>query len=391
MRISFRNGILAALFLLLGGFLCGQDACASAKVGFEPEEYRLGELPEGKVFNYSLDIINSGDQELKVSPINVSCGCLDIISPKDGLNIAPGQRAGIAFSFDTSGFFGHQVKFLLIDTNDPSARAARVRIEADVKEREEDFLARFQGFSAGAVVAAGLIDGINPCAFTVLVFFITFLAFVGYTRKEMWVLGTVFILSVFATYLLIGVGIFHIFRQTEIYQILARWVYIATGFSALILGTLSAYDAYIFRKTKDPEKVRLKLPGMIKHRIQGIIRETTDIRKGVARRKNIFRFAVSSAVCGFLVTLLESVCTGQLYFPTIAYIWRIPGLRVRALGYLALYNLAFVAPLIAVFICGTLGWTSGDFARLAARNMVKVKVLTAVIFLVLGAALLMIR
>ena len=39
-----------------------------------------------------------------------------------------------------------------------------------------DLVSRFFTFTPVAVVSAGLIDGINPCAFTVIVFFISFLA-----------------------------------------------------------------------------------------------------------------------------------------------------------------------------------------------------------------------
>ena len=62
-----------------------------------------------------------------------------------------------------------------------------------------DLLAHFKVFKPLAVISAGLVDGINPCAFTVIVFFISFLALQGYRRPELIVIGLAFIFAVFLT------------------------------------------------------------------------------------------------------------------------------------------------------------------------------------------------
>ena len=46
-----------------------------------------------------------------------------------------------------------------------------------------EILSRFQSFGPGAVAIAGLIDGINPCAFTTIVFFMSMLAYLKKTRN----------------------------------------------------------------------------------------------------------------------------------------------------------------------------------------------------------------
>src|SRR3990170_3815439 len=66
-----------------------------------------------------------------------------------------------------------------------------------------------------AVVIAGVIDGINPCAFTVLLLFITALLtnlrtgeqIVGAVRLRMLGIGSIYIAAIFLTYLAIGVGL----------------------------------------------------------------------------------------------------------------------------------------------------------------------------------------
>jgi hypothetical protein len=60
-------------------------------------------------------------------------------------------------------------------------------------------------FSLWAVLAAGLIDGINPCALMTLLFLISLLAVGGQTKKIIFLVGLGFTLGVFGTYLAIGV------------------------------------------------------------------------------------------------------------------------------------------------------------------------------------------
>ncbi|MBI3176655.1 MAG: hypothetical protein HYZ35_01565, partial [Chloroflexi bacterium] len=65
------------------------------------------------------------------------------------------------------------------------------------------------------VIVAGVIDGINPCAFTVLLLFITALLTtlradeqnVNALRLRMLGLGAIYIAAIFLTYLALGVGL----------------------------------------------------------------------------------------------------------------------------------------------------------------------------------------
>src|SRR5574337_1459370 len=65
------------------------------------------------------------------------------------------------------------------------------------------------------VIVAGVVDGINPCAFTVLLLFITALLTtlradeqsVNAIRLRMMGMGSIYIAAVFLTYLALGVGL----------------------------------------------------------------------------------------------------------------------------------------------------------------------------------------
>jgi cytochrome c biogenesis protein CcdA len=88
----------------------------------------------------------------------------------------------------------------------------------------------------------------------------------------------------------------------------------------------------------------------------------------------------SSLVLGFLVSLFEFACTGQVYLPLLGYLARVHR-QADAIGLLLLYNLCFIAPLLAVFAASYLGVSSGRITTLFQRHMGTVKLLLAAVFL----------
>ncbi len=59
----------------------------------------------------------------------------------------------------------------------------------------------------GLVIVTGFLDGIHPCGFTVLLFFIAFLLSLKKSRGHILALGGLYILGVFIAYFSIGLGI----------------------------------------------------------------------------------------------------------------------------------------------------------------------------------------
>ena len=251
-------------------------------------------------------------------------------------------------------------------------------------------LSRFASFSAFTVGTAGFLDGINPCAFTTIVFFISFLTFAGYRKREMVFAGTFFTIAVFIAYFLIGLGIFKFLRSMSAFSYMALAINIIIGSLAFILGIFSIVDYFKFRKTHDAKASILQLPQSIKNRIHSVI--GSDFRKDKAsERKALLKIAWIALTAGFMVSILESICTGQVYLPTIAYVLRMPDKHISALSYLLIYNLAFITPLIIVFILGLFGATSNAFAEFMQKHFGFVKLSTAALFFVLAAVLVMFK
>lgn len=254
-----------------------------------------------------------------------------------------------------------------------------------------DLVAHFRSFVPAAVVLAGLSDGINPCAFTVIVFFISFLALQGYRKRELIFIGLSFILAVFLTYLGIGLGIFNFFYSFAGFWAVTHLLNIVIGSLSMILGVLAIYDFIEFKKTASTEGLILQLPKPIKesiHKVIGFFYRKSQPEKQGKSKPALSKLIFSALISGFLVSLLEAICTGQVYLPTISFVLKSTTLKLEALGYLLLYNFMFIVPLIVIFALALLGVTSQQFSGFLKKHLGLVKILMAGIFFGLGIYLL---
>jgi len=243
-----------------------------------------------------------------------------------------------------------------------------------------DLLARFRAFSPLVVAGSGLIDGINPCAFTVIVFFVSFLSLQGYRKREVLAIGLAFICAVFITYLLLGLGLFSWLYAIRGFWVLVRIFNLLIGALSITLGGLAVYDIYKFRKSNDASAMILQLPDFIKYRIHKVIGD--QYRGGAGN--NLYKLLSGALATGFIVSLLEAICTGQVYLPTIAFVFKAGSLKIRSFAYLLLYNIMFIIPLLIIFAFALLGVSSGQFAAFLRKHLVSVKVAMALLFFALG-------
>jgi cytochrome c biogenesis protein CcdA len=250
-------------------------------------------------------------------------------------------------------------------------------VSGGTEQAKERILDRFRSFGLYTVVAAGLLDGLNPCAFATIILFVSYLAISGRREREVLAVGGAFTLGVFTTYFLVGVGLWKLLQRVEFLTAVGRWVYLATALFCLALAVFSILD---YRKARqgELEDMTLSLPHRLRMRINRVIRTNRRSRAyiGVA------------LVTGLTVSVIELACTGQVYLPTIIFVMGVPELRVRGLLYLLLYNLVFVLPLVVIFILVFRGTTSKQLTRFLQARAASVKLGMAILFLALAGWLL---
>ena len=192
--------------------------------------------------------------------------------------------------------------------------------------------------------------------------------------------------SSFVAHLLLGLGILSFIQHFSFFPLFSRIVYFFTFVLSLFLGILSLYD-YIQLKSGRPSKMRLQVPNFIKKRIHHIIR-TRSAEFEVNKQGESVRFLFVAIFIGFVVTLLQSTCTSQVYLPTLIFVTNIPSLRESAVFYLILYNLIYILPLLAMFGIVYWGVTSEQLSFFLQRRASTIKLLTSIFFFALAGILI---
>ncbi|MDO9577569.1 MAG: hypothetical protein Q7J16_06750 [Candidatus Cloacimonadales bacterium] len=254
------------------------------------------------------------------------------------------------------------------------------KAESVVEKSEKSITDRFKSFGVFTIIFAGLIDGINPCAFATIIFLVSYLTLLGRKGRDVLLIGCSYTFAVFTTYFLIGMlglNILEVIQRMKFLTVITEIIFVITGIIVIIFGVYSLYDYYLFRKGRTAEMV-LQLPKKIKQKIHEEIRS----------RSKIQHFVVGAFIIGFLVSLQELFCTGQVYLPTLIYMSHLLNYRNLAYFYLVIYNLLFILPLIVVFILVFWGVSSQTMGKWAQKRVGLMKVLMAVIFFLLGFVLI---
>jgi cytochrome c biogenesis protein CcdA/glutaredoxin len=227
----------------------------------------------------------------------------------------------------------------------------------------------FSSFNLGAVILGGLVDGINPCAFATIIFFLSYLQVARRAPGEILGVGLAFTLGVFITYFSLGLGlseVVHGLQSVQVLAILVNWVMVA---ALAVLIALTVRDGVLASQGRLRE-MTLQLPGFLKERVHSTIRTSTRHS----------RFLLAAFLAGAIVSALELACTGQIYLPTIIFMVQASADRVTALGYLVAYNLAFILPLLIICFLAWFGMRHHSLVEFQQRHTAAVKFATAALF-----------
>lgn len=229
------------------------------------------------------------------------------------------------------------------------------------------------GFLIGTILT-GLADGINPCAIATMIFLISFMATQKRTRKQILLIGMTYTTTVFITYLAMGLGLKGVVDQIKgryVFYLIIRW---GAFLAAVTVAFFSFKDAFVYKKTRKSENISLQLPKAVKLRIHKVISGNLS---GTS-------LVIGSITTGFLVTILEAICTGQMYVPYIVAMTQRESLRLKGFLFLILYNFLFVLPLLIVMVLAYFGLKWNDLAKKTQKNMVLLKIVLGLVMTALA-------
>jgi len=248
-----------------------------------------------------------------------------------------------------------------------------------VKNLDERSLMRLRAerMTLGAVMVAAFVDGFNPCVFSALIFLVSLLSTLKMTGARLLLVGTVYCLACFLCYLAIGFGLLRMLRLCSAFPLLRYYLNMSMVAVLLGLSSVSFWDACRYRRSADPGDILLRLPGRMVRFVHEIL-----------RRSLTSRFLVPGVfAAGVVVTVVESVCTGQVYVPTLVLLSQEEGAGGRWLYYLLLYNAVFMIPLLAVFVAAYAGARLPTLLKWSRMDAFAAKIALGLLFI--GLAILL--
>lgn len=236
----------------------------------------------------------------------------------------------------------------------------------------------------GPALAAGFLDGLNPCALTGILIFFIFLILLPHSLKQFFLVGTSFLLARYYTSLLLSLGGFGgVFDQASVVAFLKILNKIlAIGF--LILGTVNFYDWWVWKRTQDPQSLKLKSIFKLNQMMQAqpITLSSTPSKSWRPSGK-----VIVSVLGGCGLSLLASVWPEHIYQSVMLVNLFLPGMQFWALLSFFIYYFAYYLFYIVFFLLLYYGMRIGKFRLWLERSMAKIKILESALFYASGAGL----
>ncbi|MFC1671501.1 cytochrome c biogenesis CcdA family protein [Planctomycetota bacterium] len=230
---------------------------------------------------------------------------------------------------------------------------------------------RMDSFTLWAVIAGGLTDGINPCAISTLVFFISLLSVAKVSGRKLLLMGISFCVATFVTYTAIGFGLLSVLHGLKVFPAIQTGIDVVMVAALAVFAVLSFRDAYRFEKSGDSTQITLQVPEGMKQKMHRLM------KKGLGSGSLI----LGGLFVGMVATAFESICTGQVYVPILILVIKTGESILRAWAYLLLYNAMFLVPIVAVLVISYQGLKTERLIRWSRTNVVVSKLLLGLFFL----------
>ena len=213
------------------------------------------------------------------------------------------------------------------------------------------------------VLASSLLDSVHPCSFSILLITIAFLFGLQMTREKILKIGGVYIAGIFASYLLIGLGILKVLHIFDTPHFMGK-----LGASLLIIfGIINLVNRFF-----PNVPIKLALPSIAKRPMARLLEQTS---------------LAAAFGLGALVGICQFPCMGGPYLMVIGLL-RDQMTFTAGFWYLVLYNAILIVPLALVL------WFSADksvvdkIQEWKRDHLARVRLVAGIAMIVLGALIL---
>jgi len=225
--------------------------------------------------------------------------------------------------------------------------------EQSGKKREEG------GLTWLAVLMGSLVDAVNPCEFAVLILLVSTVLATGDSKRAL-KSGLSFAAAIFVSYFAMGLGLY----QALSWGAVAGKIVIWFGYLAILLGLLNLKDYFWYGKG-----VLMEVPLSWRPKMKKLLTSVTSPWGA---------FGV-----GMVVSLFLLPCTSGPYIVILGMLAR-NALDWQAIGYLAIYNLVFVSPMVLITLAIYRGFDPKKAEEIRQKRLRQMHLAAGIVLLVMG-------
>ncbi len=218
-------------------------------------------------------------------------------------------------------------------------------------------------------ITMGLLDGLNPCAFFVLLFLLSVLVKAG-SRWKMGFIGALFVIVSGTMYF------FFMAAWLNAFAVVAslRWATVGAGVIALFVGAVNAKDGLISRRG-----ITLGVSTANRTRLVGQMYTLVS-------RTSFASIAGATVVLAGMASLYQIVCTVGVPMAFVRILTTRGLASTVYYGYLGLYCLAYIVPLALVAVVSSVAFSARKMSDALGKTL---KLFSGVMMLSMGAMFLL--
>ena len=218
----------------------------------------------------------------------------------------------------------------------------------------------------GTVIVTALIDSINPCAIGVMILLVSLMISNSKLKPKMLWYGSIYIFSVFLTYLLAGLGLIAVFQNIPLW--VSEYIAIVVGTVIVAGGIIEIKDFFWYG-----QGISLAIPPERSKQIK-------------QKLEKISTWGV--IFLGAFVAAVELPCTGGPYLAITLLLSQ--NFNFTAFLLLVFYNIIFVLPLIVILFAVMLGTKAQDLAKWKQASRAYMRLAIGITLIILGWMLILI-
>lgn len=231
-------------------------------------------------------------------------------------------------------------------------------------------------YDFAGVITAGLVNGVNPCSISMLLFLFSTIASKGLTTIK---IGLSFIIGRFVTYFLLGTLFFNLLLtlDAEVMRYI-EWIFKSILIMIILFLVVFNIRDYFAAKSEKYDKIKLQLPVALRRMNHKWIKFFMSV-------KNPRLLTAMGFILGIIISIGEFLCTGQIYLLTLVYIMRIsPQFDAMTILSFLLYGLALIVPMLLLLFIIHKGKEVFEISEVVRKNFQYIKLLNAFVFFVFG-------